>query len=252
MVQTLAIIQARMTSERLPGKVLADLGGSPVLAHVVSRVRSASLVSETMVATSTNVEDDPVAVLAQDLGISCHRGSEQDVLGRFVDAVASRPDPPDVIVRVTGDCPLLDPGATDAVIELLVGDSTLDYTSNVAPRTYPRGLDVEAFRSNALELAMELAATSDELEHVTLGMHTLHSDRFHCGSVCSEVNDSDLRWTVDYLEDLEVLETVVTALDLAPTTELRAHLPYRKVVEWFRAHPEVIAGNRHRATWTPG
>ncbi len=252
MVQTLAIIQARMTSERLPGKVLADLGGSPVLAHVVSRVRSARLVSETMVATSTNVEDDPVAVLAQDLGISCHRGSEQDVLGRFVDAVASRPDPPDVIVRVTGDCPLLDPGATDAVIELLVGDPTLDYTSNVAPRTYPRGLDVEAFRSSALELAAELAATADEREHVTLGMHTLHSDRFERGSVCSGVDDSDLRWTIDYPEDLEVLGMVVTALDLAPAIELRAHLPYREVVEWFRAHPEVIAGNRHRATWTPG
>ena len=244
MVRVAAVVQARTTSQRLPGKVLTDLAGKPVLAHVVQRVRAAALVDKVVVATTANATDDDVAELACDLGVEAFRGDEADVLSRFTAIVSHHR--PDVVVRVTGDCPLLDPEIVDLVVQRLLDDPTLDYSSNTAPRTYPRGLDVEAVRSSSLLRAGDLATTTEEREHVTFGIHTVHADLFRRTSVASDVDDSDLRWTVDYPEDLQVLRMAAEALGLDHDVP-----PYRQVVQWFRHHPEVAALNSHRATWTP-
>lgn len=244
MPSVVAVVQARMTSERMPGKVLADLGEKTVLEHVVDRARAAARVDEVVVATSVNASDDPLEEAADRLGAQVVRGDETDVQARFTAAVGLFQ--PDVVVRVTGDCPFLDPEVVNEVIDHLVDDPNLDYVSNVRPRSFPRGLDVEAIRSDALLRASGLATTSDEREHVTHGIHTVHAERFRLGSVTAPVDDSDLRWTVDYPEDLEALRIAVDALGID-----RDRLPYRQVVDWFRSHPEVVALNSHRATWTP-
>src|SRR5687767_7584473 len=142
-MKVVIVVQARMTSTRLPGKVLMDVSGRPMLAWQIERLQRCAA-QEIVLATTSNAADDPVVELAARLGIRSFRGSEHDVLARFVGA--ARQAHADVVVRVTADCPLLDPAITDRVInELLEHRGECDYASNVLRRTYPRGLDVEAF-----------------------------------------------------------------------------------------------------------
>src|SRR5262245_50398510 len=145
-MRVVAIIQARMGSTRLLGKVLTELGGATMLAQVVRRVREAGRITETVVATTTGADDDAVVREAGRLGAGVHRGSPTDVLSRFVGA--SRSYRADVIVRVTADCPLLDGGVIDRVVNML--EPTIDYASNTCDRTFPRGLDVEALHRDTL------------------------------------------------------------------------------------------------------
>ena len=149
-MKTVAIIQARMGSTRLPGKALVDLAGEPMLARVVHRVQRASSVHEVMVATTVQPADDTIAQLCAVNGWPCTRGSQNDVLDRYYQAaLASQAD---VVVRITSDCPLIEPEVIDQVVgALLAGQPAVDYASNVQPpRTFPRGLDTEAMRFDAL------------------------------------------------------------------------------------------------------
>jgi len=134
--RTVAIVQARMTSTRLPGKVLADLAGRPMLEQQLRRLALARTVDEVMVATTDNATDDPVCALVERLGMAVFRGSEHDVLARFVGA--ARQGRADVVVRVTADCPLLDPALVDAVVMPMLANWRCDYASNVLERCYPR------------------------------------------------------------------------------------------------------------------
>jgi spore coat polysaccharide biosynthesis protein SpsF len=234
-MKTVAIVQARMTSTRLPGKILADLAGAPMLERQLSRMRRATTLDDVMIATTTNTSDDPVVALCDRLGISTFRGSEDDVLSRYAGAAAS--SNADVVVRITADCPLLDGGVVDRVVRALYAEGT-DYASNTITRSYPRGLDVEALTREALDRTAAAATSKPAREHVTWFIHTENPDAFMRSSVACEVDASDLRWTVDTPDDLAMVRAVYAGLGLA-----NRHVPYPEIVAWVRAHPEVVRLN---------
>ena len=204
----LAVVQARMSSTRLPGKVLADVGGEPMLALLLRRLRAAPSVARVVVATSDDPSDDPVAEAARAAGADVHRGSLTDVLGRFVGASRGHMGP---IVRITGDCPLMDPAVVEGVLERFRATPGAMYASNVEERTFPDGLDVEAFSPEALALADRLATDPADREHVTTLMRR-HPDRFPSASLVGPERLGHLRWTVDDGDDLEFVRAVVARL----------------------------------------
>ncbi len=188
-----------MGSERLPGKVLLDIGGQSMLERVVRRVQRARLVDDIVVATSTNPADDRIAAAATELGVGVSRGSEEDVLDRFRKAALEHHAA--TVVRICADSPFVDPEVTDRVVEALLG-SDADYASVKLAPTYPLGLDVEAFSREALDEAARDAVEPFERAHVTAFMY-MHPERF---TLLPVVGDRDLhgwRWTVDTAEDLE-------------------------------------------------
>ena len=191
-MKTVAIIQARLGSSRLPGKVLMDLVGETVLERVVGRARRFALVDELIVATSTLPSDDAIVKECARIGVSVFRGSESDVLDRFVGAAAETDA--DVCVRLTADCPLLDPGVSDSIISVFMdADGGADYASNKIPQAFPRGLDTEVFSCDALERAAREARERYERVHVTPYIYR-HPEIFTLISVTSEVDRADWRW----------------------------------------------------------
>ncbi len=228
------IVQARMTSTRLPGKVLAPLAGRPMLAQQLRRLRLCRDVDDVVVATTSRATDDPVVDLAHAEGVSAYRGDEHDVLGRYLGA--ARRAKADVVVRTTADCPLIDPDVTDAVVAAC--DSGCDYASNVLERTYPRGLDVEAFHMDVLERMARLATSAPAREHVTYYLHRERPDLFIVRSVADAADHSDLRWTVDTQVDLETVRAVYA---LAGLPDRR--VPYRDLVRLVLEHPEIALMN---------
>lgn len=214
----LVVIQARMGSTRLPGKVLADLGGRPALALQLERLRGLRC-DHLAVATSDQPQDDPVAALAGQLGAEVVRGSEHDVLARFGAAV-QRFDPGD-LVRLTGDCPLSDPAVVEAVVALHHSRGA-DYTSNVFPRSFPKGLDVEVAARGAFDAAVEEATDPYEREHVMPFLYR-HPERFTLANLSSGIDAGDEWWTLDTPEDLQRLRRIVAAvpdIDQAPWLEI--------------------------------
>jgi len=215
-MHTVAVIQARMGSSRLPGKVMLPLAGDHVITHDVRRVRAARSVDEVVVATSTELSDDIVERYASRAGAETFRGSESDVLGRFVDA-ATEADA-DVVVRVTGDCPLVAPAAIDAVVERLSSTSA-DYASTTTERTLPRGVGAEAFTFSSFEQVVAAADAPYEREHVTPRYYE-HPDQFDIQSVTSEAifdaprhhDRTDLRLTLDEADDYELLRRIYEGL----------------------------------------
>jgi spore coat polysaccharide biosynthesis protein SpsF (cytidylyltransferase family) len=208
-LKTVAIIQARVRSSRLPGKVLASVAGHPMLWHVVRRVCRARRVDQVVVATSTHPADDVIAEFCRQTGIHCTRGSETDVLDRYHQAAHDASA--DVIVRITADCPLIDPAVIDAVAAAYQS-ADFDYVSNIDPPTYPDGLDAEAFGFKALQTAWSEARLPSEREHVTPYLRN-HPERFRTANVAHAQDLSHLRWTVDTLEDLAFVRAIRHALN---------------------------------------
>jgi spore coat polysaccharide biosynthesis protein SpsF (cytidylyltransferase family) len=228
------IIQARMGSSRLPGKVLADLAGMPVLWHVIERVRHSVLTDEIIVATTTNSEDDAVAYSCTKWNVKIFRGDPEDVLRRYYDAILDfekKYVPLDYIVRITADCPLIDPDIIDTSIQSAVSGK-FDYVSNINPPTYPDGLDVEVISRTALEDAYHNAVLESEREHVT--PYIRNNMKFKKHNISNDVDFSNLRWTLDTREDLEFLRTVFGALyhypDIFGTTE---------ILDYLQIHPDL-------------
>ena len=222
-----------MGSTRLPGKALVDLAGEPMLDHVVRRASRARHVDAVAVATTTNASDDAIVEHASERGWSCVRGSEDDVLSRY--ALAARDTAAEIVVRITSDCPLLEPDVVDAVIARL-GASGADYASNTQlPRTFPHGLDVEVFSVEALLRADAEDARPEWREHVTPYLYRTPG-AFHLERVDADEDFSDQRWTVDTAEDLALVRLIFA--------ELGAQAPFRSVRAWLRAHPEALAMNR--------
>lgn len=231
------VIQARMTSTRLQGKVLMDLAGRPMLAQQLRRLARCCQVDEIVVATTTNATDDPVVAVAQDEGVRWFRGSETDVLARY--AGAAREAKADVVVRVTADCPLIDPEESDRVIEALaLQGERCDYASNVVRRTFPQGLDTEAMYVDALERLSRLAQSAPAREHVTYFILNEHPELFNIRSVTDTENNSDLRWTVDVPQDLEMVRRLYQELSLGERA-----VGYRELLAYVRANPAVAAVN---------
>lgn len=234
-----------MASTRLPGKVLMDLLGQPMLARQLRRVRECREIHEIVVATTEQTVDDAIADLCIREGVQYFRGSENDVVGRYVGAAQLVKT--DVVVRMTADCPLIDPQVTDRVVtELTSGGPACDYASNVIQRTYPRGLDVEAFSIDTLLRVHRLATSARAREHVTLFIYSERPDLFRCRSITDEVDNSDLRWTVDTMEDLQLMRLLYERLGLDESI-----IPYHEVVTYVRNHPELIDVNKDIHTWTP-
>ncbi|HEV7556649.1 MAG TPA: glycosyltransferase family protein [Kofleriaceae bacterium] len=235
-MNTVAIVQARMGSTRLRGKVLADLAGDSMLARVIARLRKARTIDEIVVATTSQPDDDRVVAEATRCGIGSYRGSEHDVLERYLGA--ARAWRATTIVRVTSDCPLLDPSVVDRVVSALPG---ADYASNTHSRTFPRGLDVEALTIGALEKIGRLGTSQAAREHVTaFVMEKPHL--FTIRQVASSTDDSDLRWTVDTGEDLALVRALYARLGLDSKI-----LPYRDIVAEVRANPSLREINGHVA-----
>lgn len=207
-MKTIAIIQARMGSTRLPGKVLMDIEGRSMLAWVVSRTRRAATVDEVVVAITDSPADDAIVAECAAMEVPVFRGSEDDVLDRYhKTAEAFDADP---VVRITSDCPLIDPEIIDRVVTAFT-QNRVDYASNTLARGYPRGLDVEVFSRVALEEAWNRADRPHERVHVTPYIHG-NPERFKLRSVPCEDDHSDLRWAVDTAEDLEVVRGIAEAL----------------------------------------
>lgn len=206
----LAILQARMSSSRLPGKVLADLAGAPMILRQIERLKRARRLDGIVVATSDEHSDDILARVLDQAGVAVHRGDLHDVLGRFGTAL-DQWGPADDVVRLTADCPLADPDVIDATIELHQA-SGADYTSNVAePRTFPKGLDVEVIAARALRTALAEAVDAYDREHVTPFLYH-HPQRFSLASYAQIREEGEVRWTVDRPDDLEFVRAVYEAL----------------------------------------
>lgn len=199
-----AIIQARMGSTRLPGKVLARIEGKTMLERVVERARRASRIACVVVATSEASSDDRIEALCNERSIPVFRGSEQDVLDRYVQAAGKFDADP--IVRLTADCPLLEPAVIDMVIARF-GAGDVDYAANINPPSFPHGLDAEVFSRDALVRTDHDARLRSEREHVTLHIRN-HPEVFRIANVSNEPNLSAMRWTVDHPEDLAFVRAV--------------------------------------------
>jgi spore coat polysaccharide biosynthesis protein SpsF (cytidylyltransferase family) len=232
---TVAIIQARMGSTRLPGKVLLPLAGAPMLQQVVERVRRARLVNDVLIATTTGAADDPLEALGREIGCAVFRGDENDVLDRYFRAAQAAKA--GIVVRITSDCPLIDPGIIDEVLAELIG-SNADYVSNVAPtRTFPRGLDTEAFRFVTLDRCWHDATEPACREHVTAFLHR-HPDHFHIRGIVNDTDQSAHRWTVDTAEDYELVAAIYAHFG-------HNRFGWREVLALVSAHPEWSRINAH-------
>ena len=204
------IVQARMTSTRLPGKVLMPVLNKPLLAYQLERLARLKNAQKLVVATTTNESDDPIIELCQQLGVDYFRGSEHDVLSRYYHAALQVHA--DVVVRICSDCPLIDPVVTDRVIaHFLENFPAYDYVSNCLVRTYPRGLDTEVFSFKVLEQAFYEAKQEPEREHVTPFIWRQPA-KFKLGSVVNETDLSNHRWTVDTPQDFLLIENIIKNL----------------------------------------
>jgi spore coat polysaccharide biosynthesis protein SpsF len=256
-----AIIQARMGSTRLPGKVLLDIAGEPMLERVVARTSRAGTVDQVIVATTIDSSDDPVAAWCEANDVFCTRGSQTDVLDRYYQAAL--PAKADVVVRITGDCPVIDPALIDECVETLLKKS-LDFTCNRLPppftRTYPIGLDTEVCTYPALEQAWNEATEPFHREHVMPYLYegvVLKVVRDHCLEGVSRRNFKvaqlhhtpdygQMRWTVDTSEDLEFIRRVYARFDG------KDDFSWKDVLTLVQSEPELAAINasvRHKTLY---
>ena len=229
-----AIVQARMGSTRLPGKVLLDIAGKSMLGRVVERLSGAESLDVVLVATTDSPHDDVIVEECRRLSVAVFRGQEDDVLDRYHQA--ARSIAADVVVRVTSDCPLIDPEVTDHTIRKFLVEQP-DYASNVLVRTYPRGLDTEVMTAQALRQAWGEADQAYQRAHVTPYIYE-HPEKFKLLSVTGEQDYSQHRWTVDTPEDLGLIHAIYERL------RGKGDFVWRDVLALFNDEPELSALNR--------
>ncbi len=236
-MKIVAIIQARMGSSRLPGKILRGLLDDTVLGHVVKRAGAAGKINQVVIATTLSSMDDVVVREAERLGVTATRGSELDVLDRYYRAACQVQA--DVIVRITSDCPLLDSALVDAMVGRFLSrtavGTTVDYLSNTVTRTYPRGLDAEIFTFDALEKAHTEATSAAEREHVTPYLYR-HPEMFRIEQYTGEQDLSHHRWTLDTVEDWQLLSAIFEHFG-------RPDFSTAEVCDFLREHPEIVCLN---------
>ncbi len=202
-MKIIALVQARMGSTRLPNKVMKEVAGLPMIELLLKRLARAKTLTGIVLATSVDPRNQPLVDFVRGLGFACEQGSENNVLERFV--AAGQAHQADVVVRITGDCPLVDPELVDACVQGFL-DSGADYFTNTLPPTYPDGLDVEVVRLAALEQALRESSEPGDLEHVT--PYIRNSGKFVTANLAYDQDHSGLRWTVDEQADLDVVRNV--------------------------------------------
>ena len=228
------IIQARMGSSRLPGKALMKSdSGKPLLYYVINQLRYCSKVKNLVIATTTNQEDDEIEKFANNNSVNVFRGKEKDVLDRYFQCAKKYSF--STIVRITADCPLIDPQIVDKVIEQFFSEN-YDFATNTLTRTFPIGTDVEVFSFSALNKAWENAQLPSEREHVT--PYLRKEENFKIINVENDKNISNLRLTVDRIEDFELIKQILNNISINPI-----HL--EDVLELFSRKPELIEINKH-------
>lgn len=233
-MKVILIIQARMGSTRLPGKSLMTIKGKPLIGYVLDAVKNIPGVDEVILATTDHPKDNPLFRYGHTHGVAVFRGSERDVLDRYYQAAKSHGG--SVIIRITGDCPLIDPLVIEQALKKFQ-TSHFDYLSNTIKRTYPRGLDVEIFSFKALEEAANEAEKATDREHVTPFIYT-QPDRYKLGSLVGRPDLSKHRWTVDTQEDFSLIQAIVEGLKEEPRTT-------KNIIHLFKKHPELMKINAH-------
>jgi glutamate-1-semialdehyde 2,1-aminomutase len=233
-LKIVAIVQARMGSTRLPNKVMKPMGGVPMIEVLLARLARAGEIDEVMVATSVDACNQVLFDHVAALGFKCYRGSEDDVLDRYVQA--ARLANADVVVRITGDCPLVDPALVDEAVRLFK-TSQADYLSNVSPPTFPDGLDIEVFTAQALEKAARETALPFDREHVTPYLRT--NGQYRQADLQHDEDLSGLRWTVDESADYEVMSRVFA--HFSPDI----HFGWPQVLQLQRSRPEIFHINKN-------
>lgn len=234
-MRVVAIIQARMGSTRLPGKVMEDIGGHTMLARVVERTKRAELLHEVVVATTVDLGDEVIVDECQRLAVPVYRGKENDVLDRYYQAASLHQG--DTIVRITSDSPLIDPTVVDRVIGAFLAEAP-DYASNVIERAYPLGLDTEVMTMSALTRAWQEARQAYERVHVTPYIYE-HPELFRLLHVKGEADYSHYRWTVDMPEDLAFVRAVYRRLGNDES------IGWEDVVDLLEKDPSLAKINRH-------
>lgn len=228
-----AIIQARMGSSRLPGKVLKRIMGKPVIYYILERLKYSKKIDKIVIATTDSHNDDPIAQFCIDNNVAYYRGSEDDVLDRYYQA--AKKFNADIIIRLTGDCPLIDPQIIDKLIELFKENDN-DHMS--LGSTYPEGLDAEALNFSALENAWKHAKLKTEREHVTVYLWS-NPDKFKSKPIEYTENLSKYRVTIDEPEDFEVVKNIIS--DLYKENEL-FHM--QEIIDFLDSHPEIFQINQ--------
>mgnify|MGYP000926538114 FL=1 len=231
------IVQARLGSTRLPSKVLKDLSGKPVLYHVLERIKKTKLVDNIVIATTDLDSDEPLIEYLRENKIDYYRGSSEDVLSRYYESALQYKA--DIIIRITSDCPLIDPIVIDEIIKIYLENNNYDYVSNTLMRSFPRGLDVELFTFDALKKSFLKAEKKWEREHVTPYIYT-NRDLFNVFNFTNKTDQSFFRWTLDTPEDYQLIKEIYDSLyneGKIFTTE--------EVISLFRNRPELIDINKH-------
>ncbi len=243
-MRIVCIIQARLGSTRLPAKVLRLIQNRPMLSYMIERVRQVKQLHGFLIATTKNESDNPIVAFCEAQGVPVFRGDENDVLDRYYQA--AKFSKADVIVRLTADCPLIDPAVVDQIIAAFLERSPqIDFVGNVKPATFPDGMDTEVFSFKALERAWEETKNSLEREHVTPYFYDMPG-RFQTLNIEAPKNYSHYRVTVDYENDFEAVSEVLKAL----------HKPgqafgYQEIVTFLDAHPRILQKNNdhQRNSW---
>lgn len=232
------IIQARIGSTRLPGKVLKKICGKSVLEHGIDRLKRVNNIDKIVIATTILERDNVIVKEAERLKVPYYRGAEENVLSRYY--YGAKENNADIIVRITSDCPLIDSELTEKIINYyLENNLQYDYVSNTIDRTYPRGLDTEVFSFKALERAFNEATSKRDKEHVTPYIWD-NPNLFRIAQYKNDVNYSNLRWTVDTPEDFELIKKIYELLYKKGNT----YFKFNDVLNLYNIYPELIEINK--------
>jgi spore coat polysaccharide biosynthesis protein SpsF len=237
--RVVAIIQARMGSTRLPGKILKEVSGKTLLYYLIERLRQSERIDQVVIATTTHTKDDVLVKLCNEWDIPVFRGSEEDVLERYYQA--AQENNAQCVVRVTSDCPLIDPDIIDQTIALYLENlSEYDYTSNSRIQTFPRGMDVEVFSFDALSQAYNHAKKPYQREHVTPYLYD-EPGKFRLGNLKNSAgNTSDIRLTVDTPEDFALVKKILE--EIYPKNP---RFRLKDIIELLKKHPDWLEINKH-------
>ncbi|MGO5065105.1 cytidylyltransferase domain-containing protein [Clostridium sp. LCP25S3_F8] len=237
-MKVVCIVQARMGSTRLSGKVLKKICGKTVLEHDIDRLRRIKNIDEIVIATTTLEKDNAIVKVCKRSGVKYFRGSEEDVLSRYY--YAAKDNNADVVVRITSDCPLIDPEVSDNIIQYYLDNKNkYDYVSNTIERTYPRGLDTEVFSFNALKRAFNESIIIRDREHVTPYIWD-NPKLFKLAQYKNNKDYSSLRWTLDTEKDFELINKIYSLL----YTHMNSKFQFENILNIYDEHPELYDINK--------
>lgn len=239
-MKTGVIVQTRMGSSRLPGKVMINICGKPVIEHVIDRLKMSNTLDDIIIATTTSMKDKVIVEQAQKNGVKWFCGSEEDVLSRYY--YAAKENNLNTIVRITSDCPLIDPIILDKIVEFYNKNDYLLVTNAgnlLEHRTYPRGLDVEVFSFDTIEQAFNFAKKTYQREHVTPYIYETYGDKIYYYK--NDINFSQYRWTLDTEEDLELISIIYNNF----YNEYGQNFGFKEVLKFIQTNPQLSKINEH-------